>query len=171
VLQHELQQKRSRAIEELRKTLDAEREKADAIEQRRQREFEEDRQRVALGLGARFAARLLKALSGPELDDRILELACGQLARLTGEPRAALRRAFTNGGSEILVECAHTISPDQRRKLEQALGELLGGPPSCRYAEQPQLIAGLRLSMGDWTLGANLNDEVKGFAEQAHGLG
>ena len=107
----------------------------------------------------------------PELDGRILELACGQLARLPGERRAALRRALNNSGSEILVESAHTISPDQRRQLEQALSELLGGPPSCRYTEQPQLIAGLRLSLGDWTLGANLNDELKGFAEQAHGLG
>lgn len=169
-LQHEIQQRRSREMEELQKTLAAEREKAGVIEQRRLRELEQGRERAALALGARFASRLLEGLSGPELEGRLLEMTCDALGGLPEEQRAALRRAAANGGSAVRVESAHALDEGRRRRLVQALQGLLGDKVSCSFDERPELIAGLRLSIGDWSLGANLHDELKGFSDQANAL-
>ena len=170
-LQREIQQQRSRALEELQKTLAAEREKAGVIEQRRARELEESRERAALVLGARFASRLLDGLSGPELEGRVLEMVCKALDGLPEEQRAALRRAVANGGSAVRVESAHALDAGQRQRLALALQDLLGDTVNCSFDEQPDLIAGLRLSVGDWSLGANLRDELKGFSDQANAFG
>ena len=35
------------------------------------------------------------------------------------------------------------------------------------FSEDPGLIAGVRVTLGDWTLGANLRDELAFFAEHA----
>ena len=37
-----------------------------------------------------------------------------------------------------------------------------------RLGVAPRLLAGVRISIGDWVLGANLQDELKGFMELAH---
>jgi len=170
-LQREIQQQRNQAMQELEKSLDAEREKANVVEQRRVRELADSRERAALALGARFAARLLQGLSGPELEGRILGLVCSELAGLPDAQRVALRRAAENGGTAVRVESAHTLGGDQREQLQHALRGLLGGEHDCSFVENPALIAGLRLSVGDWSLGANLGDELKGFADHAHELG
>jgi F-type H+-transporting ATPase subunit b len=163
-LQRELQQQRSHAMEELQKTLGAEREKVQVLEQRRAHEFEEHRQREALQLGARFASKLLHDLSGPELEARIVELFCEQLTQLPDVQQAALRRADT---TEVNVQSAFTLNATQRAAITQALNAVTGRQMTLSFAEQPELLAGLRLALGDWTLGANLRDELKGFSDHA----
>ena len=170
-LQQEIRQQRSRAMAELGEGLAAERQKAQVIAQRHQREIEEGRERAALELGARFAARLLQDLSGPELDGRILELVCVELARLPDDRRNALRRAAGDGAARVEVISAHALDATQRERLTDVLEGLLGGAVNCSFDADPALIAGLRLSLGDWLLAANLRDELKGFSDQAHGIG
>lgn len=170
-LQREIQQQRNRGLSELQKALDAEREKAEVIEQRRARELEEGRERAALELGARFASRLLEGLSGPSLEARIVELFLEELAQLDGAQQEALRRAVAGDADTIEVQSAFALDASQRQRLSQALEKLLGHEPTLSFIEEPELIAGLRLSLGDWSLGANLRDELKGFVEQAHELG
>ena len=60
---------------------------------------------------------------------------------------------------------------ERGQRLVQALQGLLGSGVQCTFEERPELIAGLRLSVGDWSLGLNLRDELEGFADQAHALG
>jgi F-type H+-transporting ATPase subunit b len=170
-LQREIQQQRSRALAELQRTLDAEREKAEVIERRRARELEEGRERAALELGARFASRLLEGLSGPQLEARIVELFSDDLARIDGAQQQALRRAVAGDADAVTVQSAFALDAAQRQRLSKALAKLLGREPTLAFVEQPELIAGLRLSLGDWSLGANLRDELRGFVEQAHELG
>lgn len=168
--EHEMQQKRAQALEELDKGLAAERQKAEVVEERRLRELEEANERAALELGARFATRLLKGLAGPELEGRILALLSEELGGLPDNERAALRRAAQNGEGSIRVESAHALTAEQRRVLERALQQLLGDSVRCVFGEDPALIAGLRLSLGDWSLATNLRDELEGFVDKAREL-
>lgn len=164
-LQRELQQQRSHAMEELQQTLGAEREKVRVLEKRQAHELEEHRQREALQLGARFASKLLHDLSGPELEARIVDLFCEQSAQLPEAQQAALRRA---NSADIDVQSAFTLNETQRAAITQALNAVTGHQITPSFSQQPELLAGLRLSVGDWTLGANLRDELKGFSDQAH---
>ena len=170
-LQREIRHQRSRAMDELRQTLGAERERASVIDQRQQREREEVRQRAALQLGARFASKLLRDLSGPQLEARIVELVCSELAVLPDRRQSALRRAVSDDTDAIQVHSAFTLDDAQRRTLSQALQKFLGREITLSFTQEPELIAGLRLSIGDWVLEANLRDELKGFTDLVHDVG
>jgi F-type H+-transporting ATPase subunit b len=170
-LQREIQQQRQRALAELEEALDAEREKTSVVEQRRARELEEGRERAALKLGARFATRLLERLSGPPLEARIVELFSQELTELDGAQREALRRAVAADGDAIEVHSAFALDATQRQELSQALEKTLGRAVRLSFVEEPDLIAGLSLSLGDWAVGANLRDELKSFVDQSYELG
>jgi F-type H+-transporting ATPase subunit b len=73
-------------------------------------------------------------------------------------------------GRQLQVESAHPMNPQQRQILEQSIRQLLGQQISCRFQERPALIAGLRLSLGDWSLEANLRDELHAFMDTAREL-
>lgn len=168
--QREMQQQRAQALKELETSLAAEREKAEVVEERRSRELAGRQERAALEIGARFAGRLLKELAGPELEERMLALVCRELDSLPDAERTALRRAARNGDGTVRVESAHTLSEDRRQALQEAVRALLGDGARFVFEQSPGLIAGLSLSVGDWSMGANLRDELKGFADKAREL-
>jgi F-type H+-transporting ATPase subunit b len=169
-LQQETESRRKQALQALDTELAAAREKARVVEQRQLQEQATHLEREALELGGRFAARLLQGLAGPELEGRILELLGSELARLPDAQRQALQRALQENGRQLQVETAHPMHQQQREVLEQGVRQLLGQEISCSYQVQPALIAGLRLSLGDWSLAADLRDELRAFVDTAREL-
>lgn len=167
VLQQELQQQRTQAIEALEVQLADLREKARVVEQQRERELSQQKEREGLAIGARFAARLLQALAGPELESRIVDMVQRDLSRLPAEQRGLLHHAADNHAGAVQIASAHPLPAAQRQALEQALQALLGDTARFSYLEDPALISGIRMSLGDWVLGANLHDELSAFADQA----
>ncbi len=65
----------------------------------------------------------------------------------------------------VEVQRPRDLDAAQREWRTAVLEGLLGGAGTLRFDADPALIAGLRLSLGDWLLAANLRDELKGFAE------
>ncbi len=169
-LQQELQKQRGQALQALQATLAGAREKARVVEEQRVRELEDRKERQGLELGARLAARLLEGLAGPELEGRIVDLVGRQLAALPDEQRSALRHAIENGKGDVQVESAHRLSDEQRQSLQGAVQALLGDSVACSFREAPGLIAGLRLALGDWSLAANLRDELDGFVDLSRAI-
>jgi F-type H+-transporting ATPase subunit b len=45
---------------------------------------------------------------------------------------------------------------------------LVGADAKVRFEQDAALLAGLRIRIGAWVLGANLRDELQGFVELAH---
>jgi F-type H+-transporting ATPase subunit b len=166
-LGHEIDAERKQRMQELESTLQQEREKAKEAEQRRQEEAQRKAEETALTQAAGFAARLLKGLSGPELEARLLALLLEQLPQMEEAQVARLRQS--QSGGEVEVCSAFALDETQRRSLQQALEQLLGSTPPVRYEQQDALLAGVRITIGAWVLGANLEDELKGFAELGHG--
>lgn len=163
-LEQELMQRRSRAEKELRASLDAEHERLRAIGQQEESERARQREREALKLGARFASRLLGDLSDPSLEKRIVNLVCAELVALPQEQRGVLRN---RGGDSIVVHSAYPLEEKERIQLSEALQAVLDRAVDPAFAQDPELLAGLRIVMGDWTLGANLEDELSFFAQEA----
>jgi F-type H+-transporting ATPase subunit b len=166
-LQHEIEEERARRMEELQDLLAREREKAQVIEQRELAEALRRSQETALTHGARFASRLLGFASGPELETRLLELLLDEIGSLSTERLEALRDGFRKPASDVVITSAFPLADVQRARLTEALTTTLAMEVSPRYEEDPELLAGLCVSIGSWTLGANLRDELKGFAEFA----
>ena len=168
--QQEMESQRKQALLGLEASLAEAREKAQVVVQRQQQELEQHMAREALELGAGFASRLLQDLAGPELEGRILDLLGSELAGLPEQQRQSLRRALQEHDRQLRVESAYPLSARQRQDLERRLQQSLGEEVTCSYQQQPALIAGLRLSLGDWSLQANLRDELHAFVDTAREL-
>jgi len=164
-LQHEIEEERARRMDELQDLLAREREKAQVIERRELAEALHRNQETALTHGARFASQLLEFASGPELETRLLELLLDEIGSLSTERLEALRDGIRKPASDVVISSAFPLADVQRARLTEALTTTLAMDVSPRYGEDPELLAGLCVSIGSWTLGANLRDELKGFAE------
>lgn len=167
-LREELNAERSRLQAELRASLDQEREKARVQEARRLDELARHADAVAIAQAAQFVSRLLARLAGPALQDQIIKVVLEDLRALPKEQQQAIRDAVTTE-MPVAVTSAYALSRAQREALAEALQELTGRSLSYDWQENPELIAGVRLSVGPWMLRANLQDELSFFTEMVHG--
>jgi len=169
-LQQELSEERARLLAALRDSLEEQRKKARVVDERRLHELRRRDEELALGHGAHFVARLMERLRGPELEAKLLELVLHDLPSLLPEHLEALRNAHGETTKPIAVTSAYPLDAAQRGALQQSLGEALKtDQPACKFREDPELIAGLRVGVGPWVLRANLHDELQFFTETSHG--
>ena len=167
-LQRELDAERQRRLETLRADVQSEREKAQVADERRLAEAQRRSEQLAVAQSARFAAKLLGQLSGPDLDARLVQLMLDEIRKLPEEKIAALRQQASAHPNDADVLSARPLAVETCRQIESTLGSLFDRPVACRYHEDPGLIAGLRITIGPWVLRANLQDELQGFAELSH---
>lgn len=168
-LRNELNAERSRRMAALEESLERERHKARAAEQQRLEELMRSNETVALEQAGQFVSRLFSRLTGPELEARLVELLLDELAGLPAQRQEALRAAAASMKEPITVTSAYPLDAAQRQALEQAFGQVLGEVPvRWKFHEDPQLMAGLRISIGPWMLGVNLQDELSYFVEGTH---
>lgn len=165
-LQQEMEAERGRRMAALQAALDEERNKLRAVEQRRNLEQRQHLEEEASAEGGRFAGRLLSSLASAELEERIRLLLLDDLRQLPEQQVHALRAAGQSG--ELKISSAYPLDEAQRASLTEAFGVLAGSPVGCEFEQDPKLIAGLRISIGPWTLRASLLDELHFFAEAQH---
>ncbi|MEJ2344245.1 MAG: F0F1 ATP synthase subunit delta [Gammaproteobacteria bacterium] len=169
-LHDQLDEERKQQQEALRASLEEQRKKAQVTEQRRLGDLAREQEIRAIEQAARFAARLLERVSGPELEARLVQLVADDLAKLSGEQLEALRAAMHGEAEPVVVSSAYELPQGLREHLQAALASALGNEAvQCRFRCEPDLLAGLRVSVGPWVLRANLQDELQFFAETGHG--
>lgn len=167
-LHREIQSLRTKKMQELEQELVREREKAAVNQQRHETETQQQYQRLAHRQGARFAASLLSSVAGPELEQRLFELLINTLDQLDEEQRIKLRNHCGSTENKIAVTSASELSGACKKQLQDKLSGLCQRAVEPEYQQDPELIAGLRLSFGAWVLHLNIADELKGFADLVH---
>jgi F-type H+-transporting ATPase subunit b len=167
-LAQELDAERSRKVAELQAILEQERDKAQQAELRRQADTLRKAEETALAQGAQFATRLLQEASGPDIETRLVEMVLAALPGLPEDRLTALRSARANATLDVVVTSAFPLADGQRERLAQAVAALVGADAKVRFEQDAALLAGLRIRIGAWVLGANLRDELQGFVELAH---
>jgi F-type H+-transporting ATPase subunit b len=163
-LAHELADERARQLAELRESLDEEVEKSRAAEARRVADLGDKLEREGLALGARFASRLLGVSATPELQTRLLDLFVQDFDATPPERFANLLGNPELGPDSVDVSSAFQLTEAQRTAVDERAKKLCGSDVPVRFAEDPDLLAGIRLSIGGCVLGLNLKDELEGFA-------
>ncbi|HEU5409087.1 MAG TPA: F0F1 ATP synthase subunit delta [Nitrospira sp.] len=166
----EVNAEKVRLLLELQTSLDQDRAKARALEQRRLTDLTRQAEDAAIAQGGQFAARLLARLASAELEAKLVEIMLEDLRRIPDERRQAIRTGCGKGEVPAFVTSAHVLSQPQQKSLQEALQSLLGRPVSCEWREDQDLLAGIRLSLGPWMLGVNLQDELKAFSETAQSV-
>lgn len=169
-LVEEIDAERVRMMTALNVALEQERENARGLEQRHALELRHKLEEAAFAEGGQFVARLLSRVAGPELEEKIREMLLEDLPRLADKDLQHLREACQKGGAKIKITSVYPLEDKQRSHLVQALSGLAGLPVACEFEHDPDLLAGLRISIGPWMLRSNLQDELKFFAE-AHRAG
>ncbi len=166
-LTQEIEAERAKKMVELQTVLDQEREKAHVIEARSQADARRKVEETALIQATRFATRMLEQASGPDTETRLIELVITELTRMPAERIAALRNNYGKTPEAIVVISAFPLPDGQRQRLEQALTAVTRPNIPLRFEQNSELLAGVRIIIGAWVLGANILDELKGFTELA----
>lgn len=170
-LLEEIGAERSRLLVALHASLELERKKNRGLEERHEVETRRMAEEAARAKGGQFVARLLSRLANEDLERRMLETLLEDLPRLAETDLQALRAAGVETAYRLRVTSRYPITEDGRDALAQAFGRLMEKPVACEFAEDPELLAGLRITLGAWVLHANLRDELRFFAEAADRAG
>lgn len=163
-LEREIAAQRVRRLAALESELSLERERHASLAAQQAQQRASALEREAVTLAARFTARLLDRVAGPQLEARLADLALADLPAQAPEQLEALRTALREPGVNVRVVSAHVLDADRRAAFSDALGRLAGRPREIVFSEDAALKAGVSIMAGAWVLMANLRDELGFFA-------
>ena len=163
----EIDAERTRQLTALRSTLQKQQEKAQVVAKRQREAERRQTEEAALQQSAQFATRLLSLAAGPELQRRLLRLLMKELTGRASERLDEFRNRGNEIPAQILITSAYPLNGSERQALEQCLAALAPGG-AFHYEQDPALLAGIRVRLGAWVLGANLQDELRAFTDFAH---
>lgn len=155
---------RARRLAALEAEIAEERRRRETLEARERSELELAMERKAMAIAARFAARLLERLAGPELEAKLADLALSELNAERPDKLEALRTALREPGGSIKVVSAYPLDETRRAAFTRTLSALAGRELVPRFGEDAVLKAGVCIMAGSWVLMANLRDELNFFA-------
>ena len=167
-LDEEIDSLRQQRMQDLNQQLETERQKAEAIQQRRLEQEKTQTQMTALYQGAAFTAKLLSQLASPELEKQLIDLFITQLQDMPELQQQTIQSNIDPTSNEIQVCSAYPLPQSVQQFLETALNKLVNKTITIKYTQDPDLIAGLRVSIGAFMLQANIQDELQSFARYAH---
>lgn len=161
----EISAQRAQMMTALENSLKQEREKARVLEDRHLSELQDKAEEAGIAEGVQFTARLLARAASPQLEAKLVTLAVEDLPRLSKEQIEALRLVSRQRELQVKVTSAFPLSTPQRSEIIQKLKEVTQDNVTVAFSEDGALLAGLRISIGPWVLHANLEDELRFFAD------
>jgi F-type H+-transporting ATPase subunit b len=167
-LVQELAKERTTRLNELQQTISDERTRIAAREQALSASREQALLRQTEEKATANVATMLTRLADAALTVRIVGMLVEDLAALGQEKCAELKRAAERVGKNESMEiaAAHTLDDATSRKVTQAILQVTGREIPCRITLMPELIAGLRITLGECVLHANLADELAYFRRE-----
>ena len=166
----ELVQQRNAALESLKQTLADEEIKLRARNQVLIKANEASLRRNAADAAYRQLAVMLERLASVQLTHAIAAILLEDLAALSPVEQAALYKAAQSpvAGSPFEILSAHSLDDSMRLALSQSLSLASGQNLQFAFKEQPELLAGLQVVVGECQLDANLAAELGFFRSQVN---
>jgi F-type H+-transporting ATPase subunit b len=162
-LEHELEGERTAAQSALRDELERGRQRAIAEQERQLRSRMDEDERIAVSHATVFLSKMVGRLTSPSLEASIVDLAVSDLGALPSTARAGIQKAASQAGDRITITTAYPLDEPGRRHLQTALTDAVGRPVELQFEQDPTLRAGVRIDVGELTLGANLQAELRFF--------
>lgn len=163
-LQEEIAVERQRRLAALQADLERERQQASVRESQRIKDLARQAEVLALLQGTQFTASLFSRVAGPELEVKLIDAMMEDWSRLPQRQVDAIRSALP-ANAHGRVTTAFPLEQTFREALVKKVEGRLDRTFEWEFVEDRSLVAGLRVSLGGWVLRANLQDELKWFAE------
>lgn len=160
----ELATQREKALAEVARSAEQERDRLAAVQARRTQDLRRETEEHALEQAAAFAARLLERLAGPETDVRLIDAFVADLGEWPAARIDELRAAANAAQGHVQVTSARALAPAMQTRITQALEARLELRCAAEFSVDAALLAGLRVAIGPWLLQADLRDELQYFA-------
>ncbi|HQT27032.1 MAG TPA: F0F1 ATP synthase subunit delta [Burkholderiales bacterium] len=149
--------KREKLLADLDVELGKEKSRQAALMARDAEESNRAMENTALLLGASFSSKLLSRLASPELEAMLFDVFIEDLAKTA--------KMQIDAKGMLAVSSAFPLPEEKRRLLLEKMQGLLGHPLESSFSENPELICGIKVSIGAWILHANLKEELAYFRE------
>lgn len=162
-LQQSLMQEREKTLVKVREAADAEKTRLQTLSKQDFDAQEQHSREQAVKTALHLTRRMLDRLAGKELDQMLLHVMAEDLPRLTETEVDEIRSSLAQQKGKVTVASAHPLTEGQLQGLQQALSRLLNQDVHCETTLEPELISGVRVSIGARVLHANLGDELAFF--------
>lgn len=114
------------------------------------------------------AAAMLQRLASTDLTSAITRIFLEDLQQLTeSEQKALYKAAMSKNHPGIEITSAHPLPENLRLELGQSLLAMTNPQLDIHFINNSELIAGIRIVVGECQLHANLADELSFFRQQA----
>lgn len=157
-LRDEMQLERERQLNKIRQDIENEEKRNQALTELKLREEKRQHEQIALDLALQLTSKILSQLASPELERRICKLFLDDLRKREFAASANLATDNGKNGSIICVSSAFPLSADLKTEIEAALNDATGNKGLYEYSQDPELIAGLKVTTGGTVLEASLKD-------------
>ena len=167
-LEEELAKQRSDSLESLKQTLADEEAKLRARNQSVIASREATLIREAASAAYAQTASMLQRLASPDLTGNIVKVLIEDLQTLPDSEQVALCKAAVSLTTESPIEVlsAHDLTESEQAQLSQAVSTATGQTLPLVFKQDETLIAGVRVTLGECLLHANLADELAFFRRQ-----
>jgi len=122
----------------------------------------------ALLNASKFSAKFLMSFADKDLEKKCVDKVINELSALSNEQRDLLRNSLIENEA-IRVESAYQIDEPQKISLIEVLHKLFDAKVPVLFQQNPDLLAGLNIKSGSFSVQANLRDELAFFAEIENG--
>ena len=157
-MRHDAQEERKAMLEKAREEVDRKQREWEEGYRREREEVVAYARRRAGELGTEVARRTLEQLAAAELEGQIIDRFTARVADLGDEQRAGIEEHLEDGESAVTVRSAFAVPPDRRERLREAIAEAFGYDGDVRLEEVADLICGVELDVGGYSVGWNVND-------------
>jgi F-type H+-transporting ATPase subunit b len=164
-IEREVEEERAQRLAKLSAQIEAERETANTVERQRLDELRRRARAEGYAAAGVFAERLLSRLASRSLEAALAAALLEDVDRLARE--GVVQPPATATGSVAQVVSAYPLEEPLRGAIAAALSRIAGRPIVCEFSGDAALVAGLRIALGPWVVSANLQDELRWFAEAA----
>jgi len=168
-LRQELQTERQQRLAQLAEEADKEREKLAVLQAREREDIQRHLELLAIEQGVKFTRQLLSRIACPELQTQLVRMLEEDIYKLPDERQKGLQAALQEDNATVEVISAYPLTEAQQQTIRNALSSIRPDIANeWHFAQDPSLIAGVRVTVGPWVLSASLQDELRLFTEAHH---
>ena len=155
-------------MNDLQQALQEARHKSEMAEKRRREDAMREAEENALAQAGQFASLLLKQGAGPETEARLIDFFITELEKMPEVTVKQLQASLAKQQKPVMIESAYALNSEQQGRLKSVFSSQLGVTDDIEFAVDESLLAGLKITVGAYVMGANLKDELQGFVTVHH---